>query len=58
MVLVDNTENNLFLIEQELANEFGFSSIVPCVADIRDKQAMKGIFTKYKPFLVFHAAAY
>ena len=58
MVLVDNTENNLFLIEQELANEFGFSSIVPCVADIRDKQAMKGIFTKYKPFIVFHSAAY
>ncbi len=58
MVLVDNTENNLFLIEQELANEFGFSSIVPCVADIRDKQAMKSIFKKYKPFIVFHAAAY
>ncbi|OQA21202.1 MAG: UDP-N-acetyl-alpha-D-glucosamine C6 dehydratase [Actinobacteria bacterium ADurb.Bin346] len=58
MILVDNTENNLFLIEQELANEFGFSSIVPMVADIRDKQAMKSIFANYKPFIIFHTAAY
>ncbi len=58
MILVDNTENNLFLIEQELANEYGFSSIVPIVADIRDKQVMKAVFSKYKPFIVFHAAAY
>jgi FlaA1/EpsC-like NDP-sugar epimerase len=58
IILVDNTENNLFLIEQELANEFGFSSIVPIVADIRDKEVMKAVFNKYKPFIVFHSAAY
>ena len=58
MLLIDNTENNLFLIEQELANEYGFSSLVPIVADIRDKQVMKAIFKKYKPAIVFHAAAY
>jgi len=58
MILVDNTENNLFLIEQELANDYGFSSIVPMVADIRDKQVMKSIFKSYKPFIVFHTAAY
>ena len=58
MILVDNTENNLFLIEQELANDYGFSSIVPMVADIRDRQVMKSIFKNYKPFIVFHTAAY
>jgi FlaA1/EpsC-like NDP-sugar epimerase len=58
IILVDNTENNLFLIEQELANEFGFNDAVPIVADIRDKQAMRGVFKKYKPFIIFHAAAY
>ncbi len=58
MILVDNTENNLFLIEQELANDYGFSSIVPMVADIRDRQVMKSIFKSYKPFIVFHTAAY
>lgn len=58
MILIDNTENNLFLIEQELANEFAFSSAVPIVADIRDKEVMRGVFNKYRPFIVFHAAAY
>ena len=58
IIIIDNTENNLFLIEQELANEFGFSSIVPAVADIRDQQVMRAIFKKYRPFIIFHAAAY
>jgi len=58
MILVDNAENNLFLVEQELANEFGFSSLVPIVADIRDRQLMREVFKKHKPFIVFHAAAY
>ncbi len=58
LIILDNTENNLFLIEQELANEFGFSSIVPVVADIRDKQVMKAVFRKYRPSIIFHAAAY
>lgn len=58
MILVDNTENNLFGIEQELANEFGFSAIVPIVADICNKQVMGSVFKRYKPFIVFHAAAY
>jgi len=58
MILVDHAENNLFLIEEELANKFAFTTSVPIVADIRDKETMKGVFKKYKPAIVFHAAAY
>ena len=58
MILVDHAENNLFLIEEELANKFAFTTSVPIVADIRDKETMKGVFKKYRPAIVFHAAAY
>jgi FlaA1/EpsC-like NDP-sugar epimerase len=48
----------LFLILEELDNKFAFVSTVPVVVDIRDKQALKSVFKKYKPDIVFHAAAY
>jgi len=58
MILVDHAENNLFLIEEELTNKFAFTASVPIVADIRDKETMKGVFKEYKPAIVFHTAAY
>ncbi len=58
LIMVDHTENNLFLIEEELVNKFSFASTVPIVADIRDKEAIRGVFKRYKPEVIFHAAAY
>jgi len=58
IILVDHSENNLFLILEELDNKFAFVSTVPIVMDIRNKQALKSVFKKYKPDILFHAAAY
>ncbi|MEE8325332.1 MAG: polysaccharide biosynthesis protein, partial [Candidatus Humimicrobiaceae bacterium] len=58
LIIVDHAENSLFMIEEELANKYAFVSTVPIVADIRDREAMKGVFKKYKPEIIFHAAAY
>lgn len=58
LVIVDHAENSLFMIEEELANKYAFVSAVPIVADIRDRNAIKGVFKKYKPEIIFHAAAY
>jgi FlaA1/EpsC-like NDP-sugar epimerase len=58
IILVDHSENNLFLILEELDNKFAFVSTVPIVIDIRNKQALKSVFNKYKPNIIFHAAAY
>ncbi|MDD5600445.1 MAG: nucleoside-diphosphate sugar epimerase/dehydratase [Actinomycetota bacterium] len=58
IILVDHSENNLFLILEELSNKFAFISTVPIVIDIRDKEALRDVFKKYKPDIVFHAAAY
>jgi len=58
IILVDHSENNLFLILEELDNKFAFVSTVPAVIDIRNKQALRSVFKKYKPDILFHAAAY
>ncbi|MBC7333611.1 MAG: polysaccharide biosynthesis protein [Actinobacteria bacterium] len=58
LILVDHAENSLFLIEQELSSKYNFTTAVPIVADIRDKATIKGVFKKYKPQIIFHAAAY
>lgn len=58
LLLVEQAEGALFLIEQEL-NELGFSGvIVPLVADILDRPRMEFIFGRYRPQVVFHAAAH
>ena len=58
LLLVEQSEAALFLIEQEL-NERGFSgTIVPLVADILDRPRMEGIFARYGPQVIFHAAAH
>jgi FlaA1/EpsC-like NDP-sugar epimerase len=58
LIIIDHSENNLFLIEEELKNKFNFSSLIPIVADIREKDLMSSVFKRYHPKIVFHTAAY
>jgi len=58
LILVDHSENNVFLIEQELSTKLNYSNAIPIVTDIRDSTSIRGVFKKYKPEIVFHAAAY
>ena len=58
LLLVEQSEAALFLIEQEL-NEAGLGGvIVPLVADILDRDRMQYIFARYRPQVIFHAAAH
>ena len=58
LLMLDQSEGNLFLIEQEL-NELGLGTIgVPLVADILDGNRMEWIYHRYGPEVVFHAAAH
>jgi len=58
LVLVDQSEVQTFPIEQELI-ELGYGGIVlPAVADIRDSDRMRFLFQRFKPAVVFHAAAH
>jgi len=58
LIMVDHSENNLFYIENELNNKYGYAAAIPIVANIKDKQVMRSVFKRYKPEVVFHAAAY
>jgi FlaA1/EpsC-like NDP-sugar epimerase len=58
LLLVENTENNLFHIHRELAADPNAPEIVPCLADICDEARMEQIFSTYMPEMVLHAAAY
>jgi FlaA1/EpsC-like NDP-sugar epimerase len=59
LILVDNAEGPLFEIERELRSERDFTAAVPQLIDVKDRAAMKReVFEKYKPTVVFHAAAY
>ncbi|MEO6243797.1 MAG: nucleoside-diphosphate sugar epimerase/dehydratase [Opitutaceae bacterium] len=58
VLLVEQSEAALFSAEQEL-NELGFGGvIVALVADILDRERMEFIFARYRPEVVFHAAAH
>ncbi len=58
LVIVDHSEYNLYRIEYELRNS---GSAIHChvhLADINDSIVMQDLFRKYRPQVVFHAAAY
>ena len=58
LVLVEQSEFLLFQIEQELKESGSGGHILPAVADICDEPRMRQIFAKFKPEVVFHAAAH
>jgi FlaA1/EpsC-like NDP-sugar epimerase len=58
IVLVDQAESSLYDIERELVDERGFAAGVPVLADVRDPNRMRQVFERYRPEVVFHAAAY
>jgi len=59
LIILDHSEFNLYTIDQELKNSESYSEIiVPALVDVRDTDCLKDIFEKYRPEIVFHAAAY
>lgn len=59
IVLVDIYENNAYDVQQELLLEFGDRlNLVTLISSVRDFDKMELIFKKYKPDIVFHAAAH
>ena len=58
LVLVDKGEAQLFEIERELVGERDFSAAIPVLANCGDRLKMQHVFERYRPQVVFHAAAY
>jgi len=58
LVLLDNSEQNLFNIEQEVSFLKTKTLIRSVLANVRDKNLLHNAFQEYRPQVVIHAAAY
>ncbi|NER16869.1 polysaccharide biosynthesis protein [Spongiivirga citrea] len=57
LVMVDQAESPMYDLQQELLRK-GIEHFVPVIADVRNYHRIETIFKKYRPDMVFHAAAY
>jgi FlaA1/EpsC-like NDP-sugar epimerase len=58
LVVLDHAEDNLFQIDRELVEERHFSSVEAVLADCKEPHRMLETMQRFKPSVVFHAAAY
>ena len=58
LILFDRTENNLYEIEMELQRDFPYLRYSPILGNVLNKEVLRKFFLKYRPQVVFHAAAY
>jgi FlaA1/EpsC-like NDP-sugar epimerase len=58
LVLLDASEENLFHIQMELHHERHFHAYHAVLGKVQDEALMEDLFQKYRPQVIFHAAAY
>lgn len=58
LIIVDIYENNAYFIQQELKDEYPQLNLVVLIASVRNTNRIEWIFNKYKPNIVYHAAAH
>jgi len=58
LVLLDHAEDNLFEIEREMIEVRHFTNVEAVLADCKEPHRMLEVMQRFKPEIVFHAAAY
>ncbi|MDB9930074.1 polysaccharide biosynthesis protein [Cyclobacteriaceae bacterium] len=58
LILCDQAETSLHDIELELNDQYSNVQCIPYLTDINNKVRMAALFEKFKPHVVYHAAAY
>jgi FlaA1/EpsC-like NDP-sugar epimerase len=58
LVMLDHAEDNLFQIDREMVEERHFASCESVLADCKEPHRMLEVMQRFKPQIVFHAAAY
>ena len=58
LIIVDIYENNAYDIQQELKKKHPELDLVVLIASVRNTHRMDTIFEKYRPEIVYHAAAH
>ena len=57
LIVIDNSEHNLYQIDRELATSYGQIERISIIADVRDRNRIQQIMAENNPEIVFHAAA-
>ncbi|MFN8163155.1 MAG: nucleoside-diphosphate sugar epimerase/dehydratase [Solirubrobacterales bacterium] len=58
LVMLDHAEDNLFEIDREMVEERHFTNVEAVLADCKEPGRMLEVMQRFKPEVVFHAAAY
>ncbi|MDD6794731.1 MAG: nucleoside-diphosphate sugar epimerase/dehydratase [Clostridiaceae bacterium] len=58
LVIFDIYENNAYAIEQELRRKYPDLNLDVLIGSVRDSRRVEWVFEKYKPDIVYHAAAH
>jgi FlaA1/EpsC-like NDP-sugar epimerase len=58
LILLDKDENSIYEIDCELNSQDNQITITPFIADIRNFERLRCAFHKYRPEVIFHAAAH
>jgi len=58
LVVIDNSEFNLYSIDKELHEKFPHLHLITCLVDVADLVAVQDVMKTHKPDIIFHAAAY
>jgi FlaA1/EpsC-like NDP-sugar epimerase len=58
LVMLDQAESNLFSIDREMVEERHFTNVESVLADCKEPARMLEVMQRFKPDVVFHAAAY
>ncbi|MEO5618477.1 MAG: polysaccharide biosynthesis protein [Candidatus Eisenbacteria bacterium] len=58
LILLDHAENGLYYVHHEIIAQYPALRIHPVVADVKDEAGIAMVFERFRPHLVFHAAAH
>ncbi len=58
LIIFERSEYNLYKIERELSLQFPEIILYACLGDVSDKVSVDHVMAKFRPSIVFHAAAY
>ena len=58
LIIFDIYENNAYQIQQELRRSYPDLNLTVLIGSVRDRERVNDLFAKYRPNLVFHAAAH
>ncbi len=58
LIIFDIYENNAYDIQLELREKYPALDLVTLIGSVRDSRRLEQVFAKYRPELVFHAAAH